>query len=102
MAQRIKRSICIASITLTLAILVAALAMHRNQVSLQVHCGLLSKGDLFFLDGSGHTFQKCTWHTGNGRRTWGETFGLKVKRAYASAQVTHTNPAVSKPEADEE
>jgi len=85
-----------------LAIVIIACVLHGTHTSLSVHCGLLPTENDSFLDGSGQPVQKCTWHLGNARRTWGETYGVKVKRVYVSLQVRHTNPDVSESEARED
>jgi hypothetical protein len=65
-------------------------------------CGLLGRANDPYLDGSGRTFQRCTWHLGVGTRTWGETYGFKVRRVYVSMQVKHINPRLTAREARED
>jgi hypothetical protein len=71
-------------------------------VSIQLHAGLLPSANDPFLDGSNQTFQSITWHLGNGLRTWGETRGVKIWRAYLTVQVKHTNPNVTSTQAAED
>jgi hypothetical protein len=69
------------------------------------HCGLLTPAnDPFgqFLDGSGRVFQQGSWHKGNATRTWGETYGIKLRRFCLTMQVTHINPRVTPVEARED
>ena len=54
------------------------------------------------LGGSNKTFQQCSWHLGDGTRTWGETYGLKVRRLYVSMEVEHINPSITPREARED
>jgi hypothetical protein len=84
-----------------LMIVIVAGVLRGTHTSFGFHCGLLPTANDLFLDGSGEALQKCSWHLGNGRRTWGETYGVKVKRAYVSLQVMHRNPDVSESEARE-
>ena len=84
-----------------LVIMIVAVVLRATYTSLGLNCGLLPTENDSFLDGSGEALQKCSWHLGNGRRTWGETYGVKVKRAYVSLQVMHRNPDVSESEARE-
>src|ERR1051325_2392543 len=84
-----------------LVIVIVAGGLRGTQTSLGFNCGLLPTANDSFVDGSCEALQKCSWHLGNGRRTWGETYGVKVKRAYVSLQVMHRNPDVSESEARE-
>jgi hypothetical protein len=84
-----------------LAIVIVAGVLRGTHTRFGFHCGLLPTANDSFLDGSGEAVQKCTWHLGNGRRTWGETYGVKIKRAYVTLQVMHRNPDVSESEARE-
>ena len=88
-------------IVLIAGIFAWCLALYVSNGSLHVSCGLLPTANDEYLDNSGHVFQKVSWHLGNARRTWGETYGLKVRRAYFSVAVTHVNPGVSAEEANE-
>lgn len=90
-----------------LSLLAAALCLstwsvlHANNLSLSVWGGLLANSKSEFLDGTNHFFQKGTWHIGNARRTWGETYGIKLGRAGLALSVQHTNPLVTPEEANE-
>jgi hypothetical protein len=89
-----------------LAVLVTAAAvwvgvLYANHGSLSFHRGTLATNDQF-LDGSGKMFQRGTWHLGNGTRTWGETYGVNIFRAYVTVQVTHRNPQVTPQQARED
>jgi hypothetical protein len=82
------------------AIVIAMIAtcvglLLTRRVSFSVHAGLLPTANDPFLDGSNRSLQTATWHLGNGTRTWGETVGLKLRRAYLTVQIKHTNPTVS-------
>ena len=70
--------------------------------SLHLHWGMLPNAKSPFLDGSNGWFQRCSWHLGNGTRTWGETFGVKIRRAYLDVEVVHLNPIIGPAEAREE
>ncbi len=78
------------------------LVLRDGHGSVSFHCGLLSTASDPYLDGSGHVFQRATWHLGNGTRTWGETHGVKIQRCYLSVQVTHLNPHFTATEARED
>jgi len=82
-----------------IAIAVGFLAMFACvHDRLALHCGLLPASNDQFLDNSGHFFQRCSWHLGDGTRTSGETFGIKIRRAYVTLQIT--NPIGSKTPAE--
>jgi len=90
-----------------LALVIAGVAVWRSlhygdHGSFGFRCGLLAAANDPYLDGSGKVFQKGSWHLGNGTRTWGETYGLKVHRLYVSMKVGHTNPRITPREAREE
>ena len=93
---------------LTLVVVVMVLwgvALYANHGSVSFGCGLLSPAnDPFgqFLDGSGRVLQQGSWHKGNATRTWGETYGIKIRRCYLTMEVTHINPRVSPAEARED
>ena len=74
---------------------------YANHNSDNFRCGLLGRANDPYLDGSGRTFQRCTWHIGIGTRTWGETYGFKVHRIYVSMEVKHTNLRLTPKEARE-
>jgi hypothetical protein len=84
-----------------LVIVIVVGVLRGTHTSFGFNCSMLPTGNDSFLDGSGEALQKCTWHLGNGRRTCGETYGVKVKRAYVRLQVKHTNPDVSESETRE-
>jgi len=88
-------------IILIVGIFAWCLALYASNGSLHVCCGLLPTAKDEYLDNSGRVFQSLSWHFGNARRTWGETYGLKISRAYLSVQVTHVNPSISGEEANE-
>ena len=75
------------------------LAIREGHPFISLHCGLLPASNHMYLDGSGHVFQNVSWHLGNGTRTTGETYGIKLMRGYFSVQVRHVNPRVSADEA---
>ena len=90
----------------TLGVLVTAVAvwvgvLYANYGSLSFHRGTLAAHDQF-LDGSGDVFQRCTWHLGNGTRTWGETYGVRIFGGYVTVEVKHVNPQVTPPQAGED
>ncbi len=62
---------------------------------------MLATANELYLDGSNGWFQQCSWHLGKGTRTWGETYGVKLWRVYASLEVQHTDPSVTPSEAEE-
>jgi len=76
-------------------------ALYVSNGSLHLSCGLLPTAKDEYLDNSGRVLQSISWHLGNGRRTWGETYGLKLSRAYLTVQVTHLDPGVTEEEANE-
>jgi hypothetical protein len=73
-----------------------------NRSSVRFRCGLLGRVNNPYLDGSDRTFQRCTWHLGIGTRTWGETYGVKVRRIYVSMEVKHVNLRLTPKEARED
>jgi len=75
--------------------------LYPNHSSLGIRCGLLATANDPYLDGSRKPFQKCSWHIGNATRTWGETYGLKLRRLYVSLEVRHCNPRITPDEARE-
>jgi hypothetical protein len=90
-----------------LAVAVTGMAVWRvqpwaNRSSARFRCGLLGRANDPYLDDSGKTFQRCTWHIGIGTRTWGETYDFKLRRVYVSMQVTHVNPRLTPREARED
>ena len=93
--------VCAVAVGLTGAA-VSCLLLYANHGSVSVRCGLLATATDLYLDGSGRTFQKCSWHLGIGTRTWGETYGFKVRRVYVSLGVRHINPRLSPGEARED
>jgi hypothetical protein len=101
----IKRAALIILASVVTMALLAALTwcgmLYHNHGSLGVRCGLLATSGDQFLDGSRRVFQKCSWHLGDGTRTWGETYGVKVSRLYLTVEVKHTNPRVTPAEAKE-
>ncbi len=76
--------------------------LYANQGSISVRCGMLATANEPYLDNPNRLFQKVSWHLGIGTRTWGETYGIKVRRVYLSVQVTHTNPRLTPSEAGED
>jgi hypothetical protein len=68
----------------------SAYLLHHTHGSIQIWCGLLKSSEDPYLDNPQGFFQSCSWHLGNNRRTWGETYGVKVKRLYISMAVKHT------------
>ncbi len=100
MKQRTAR---LAAIALLLSIPVALVVLlSASYSSLHPRCGLLPSRQDPFLDNSGRCFQKVSWHLGNARRTWGETYGFKLGRVYVTLGVKHINPRVTFKEADED
>jgi hypothetical protein len=75
--------------------------LYANHGSLSFHRGSLAAHQQF-LDGSGDMLQRCTWHLGNGTRTWGETYGVKIFGGYVTVEVTHINPQVTPQQARED
>jgi hypothetical protein len=73
--------------------------LYANHGSISFRCGTLATASEPYLDNSNRFFQRCSWHLGIGTRTWGETCGIKVRRAYVSVYVTPTNPRLSPSEA---
>ncbi len=49
------------------------LVVRDSRSSVSFRCGVLSKANDPYLDGSGHVLQRVSWHLGNATRTWGET-----------------------------
>ena len=95
------------SMLCALAVAVTGMAVwciqpRAKRSSIHFRCGLLGKANDPYFDGSGRTFQRCAWHLGIGTRTWGETYGFKVRRIYASMEVKHTNPRLTPREARED
>jgi hypothetical protein len=72
--------------------LILCSALYHSHGSLSIRCGLLATASDSYLDDSRKVFQKCSWHIGNATRTWGETYGLRLRRLYLSLEVSHTNP----------
>jgi hypothetical protein len=66
--------------------------LYAHHGSLSLNCGLLPTTKDLFLDGSGKTVQTASWHLGDGTRTWGETYGIKINRAFVTLQISHLNP----------
>ena len=77
------------------------LALVNSNTSLYLQGGVLSTATDDYLDGSGHVFQRGSWHLGNALRTRGETYGIKLNRYYLTLGVKHVNPRVSPKEANE-
>ena len=82
--------------------MVSLIALHTGRGSLSVWWGILPTANDPYLDNSGRTFQTVSWHFGDGTKTWGETYGVKVFRACVSVQVTHTNPRLTPSEVGED
>jgi hypothetical protein len=94
-------------ITFALAVAIVVMAawcvvLFGNHGPLHLWGGILAKATDQYLDGSGRAFQQCSWHLGNGTRTWGETYGFKVGRFYVSMSVNHVNPRLTPTEARED
>ncbi len=102
MKRLLKREVWIASSIVVATAMIAWILFARAHTSVGFRCGLLPAKNDPYLDGSGRALQNCDWHLGNGKRTWGETYGLKLKRVYVSVDVTHTNPNVTVVEAGED
>jgi hypothetical protein len=81
--------------------LVWCAVLYHSHGSLRFRGGLLATASDPYLDGSRKLFQICSWHLGNGTRTWGKTYGVKVNRLYLSMEVRHTNTRISADEARE-
>jgi len=81
-------------------VILFTLVVWNGKVSL--HCGLLRTGQEMFLDGSGDIFQRVDWHLGNGTRTRGETYGMKISRAYLTLSVTHISAGITPAQAREQ
>ena len=86
-------------------------AVRRGQIKESVsHCSSRRQEALFprvleaeqSLLASAATFQSGSWHFGNGTRTWGETYGIKLGRLYLGIEVKHTNPRISVTEAGDD
>lgn len=77
------------------------LASVNSNTSFYLDAGVLATATDEYLDGTGHVFQRGSWHLGNALRTRGETYGLKVNRYYLTFCVKHINPRVSPEEAHE-
>jgi len=75
--------------------------LYHDHGCLGFRGGLLATYSDPYLDGSGKPFQRCSWHLGNGTRTWGETYGVKLGRLFLSMEVRHTNPRIIPDEAGE-
>lgn len=75
--------------------------LHANHGSISFRCGMLATPNDPYLDNSNRLFQQCSWHLGIGTRTWGETYGIKMRRVYVSMGVRHTNPSITPSEAGE-
>ena len=94
-------------VTFALAMAIAVMGacfvvLFGNDSPLHLWGGLLAKTSDQYLDGSGRAFQKASWHLGNGTRTWGETYGVKVGHFYMSLSVKHVNPSLTPKQAGEE
>ncbi len=77
----------------------ATVPWFRNN-SLGFRSGWLAPGDSY-LDNSGRIFQKGSYHLGNGLRTTGRTFGVKLGHWYLTLWLTRVNSTVSQIEAKE-
>jgi len=100
-----KLTLKLAACVLALVVLACAVwcaVIYANYGSLSLRCGMLATPKAPYLDGSGRNFQECSWHLGNATRTWGETYGVRLWRAYVSVEVRHTNPSISPHEAKED
>lgn len=87
---------------LTVAVVVFCVSLYANHGSISFRCGMLATASEPYLDNSNRLFQQCSWHLGIGTRTWGETYGIKVRRVYVSMYVTHINPFLTPGEAGED
>jgi hypothetical protein len=94
------RGRCVAIFVSLLAVSLFALLVWNGKVSL--NCGLLRTSREMFLDSSGDIFQRVDWHLGNGTRTRGETYGMKISRAYLTLSVTHIRAGITPAQAREE
>lgn len=91
---------CLLAVALSWA-LISCSVLYRSHGSLGIRCGLLATASDPYLDGYRKLFQECSWHIGNATRTWGETYGLKLRRLYVSLEVRHCNPLITPDEAGE-
>jgi len=91
---------CSLAVALSWSLIWCSLLYH-NHGCLGFRCGLLATASDPYLDGFRKPYQKCSWHLGNGTRTWGETYGLEFYRLYISMEVRHTNPRITPDEARE-
>jgi len=87
------------AVTVTLMLCCVPLAASQGSISFQF--GMLATPTAPYLDGSNRWFQQGRWHLGKGTRTWGETYGIKVWRIYASVGVQHTDASITPSEAEE-
>jgi hypothetical protein len=90
-----------------LAVAITGMALCCSQLyakhgSVAFRCGILATANDQYLDNSGRMFQECSWHLGIGTRTWGETYGLKVRRVYVTMEIKHINPRLTPSEARED
>jgi hypothetical protein len=76
--------------------------LYCQKGSLHLYWGMLPNAKSSFLDGSNGLFQHCSWHLGNGTRTWGETYGIRFRRPYLNVEVKHLNPNIHPAEARDE
>jgi hypothetical protein len=102
MTRRLLQFFVATSVLLLIAAAVWFFALYSKQGSLSFGCGMLATSKDQFLDGSGRIVHQCSWHFGNGLRTWGETYGLKFGRCYLTVYVTHIDSRWTKTEAAEE
>ena len=77
------------------------LASVNSNTSFYLDAGVLASSTDEYLDGTGHVFQRGSWHLGNALRTRGLTYGIKLNRHYLTFCVKHINPRVSPKEANE-
>jgi hypothetical protein len=92
---------CALTVAVTGVVVLCGL-LYVKHGSIAFRCGMLATAHDPYLDGSGRMIQECSWHLGNGTRTWGETYGFKVRRAYLSVEVKHLNPHLTRKEAKED
>ena len=95
-----KRHLFLKLTGLVLAIGFAATAPWWRNNSVGFRAGVLTPGSAY-IDNSGRMFQRCYYYLGNGLRTTGQTYGIKVGRFYLTVFRTHINPGVSSFDAQE-
>lgn len=94
------KAVALGALLLCVSVWVATVYSRHGR--LRFDCGILPSANDPFLDGSGAVLQRTSWHLGDGTRTSGDTFGVKIRSCFLSLQITRVNPRRSAKEAGEE